>query len=234
MAGEYKVIRILQRKHVKDLSEIEVYTLGTDQWRNLGRVPNYVSAIDGTRAGLALNGLVHWLNHDIIYAFDLDNETVLQIPTPSGEEWTIFPFLGVLKGCLSLFARSQSYDKFSVWAMKEDGIKKSWHKTWNTNNDYGIYCLEYKILDPKCLIDGINGTSNLIVLDSGYPRKLVAYCLETDKVEETEISHNGSIEIMTLLIYGPSFVKLPKHGVRVSSYGSKVKYDQHPEQIKER
>ncbi|PWA46031.1 F-box associated domain, type 1 [Artemisia annua] len=232
MAGEYKVIRILKRKHVKDLTEIEVYTLGTDQWRNLGQVPNYVSAIDGTRAELALNGRVHWLNHDIIYAFDLDKETVLQIPTPSGEEWKIFPFLGVLKGCLSLFARSQSNDRFSVWAMKEDGTEKSWHKTWNTNNDYGIYCLEFNIWDPKCLIDGINGTSKLIVLDSSNPRKrkLVAYCLETDRVEETAISHNGSVEIMTLMIYGPSFVKIPKHGVRASSYGSKVRY-QHPRQI---
>ncbi|GJY44859.1 F-box associated domain containing protein [Tanacetum coccineum] len=114
IAGEYKVIRVLW-KYLKDLTEIEVYTLGTDQWRNLGRVPNYVSAIiDETLPGLAWNGRVHWLYHDIIYAFDLDNETFLQIPTPSGEEWKIFPFLGVLKGCLSLFARSQSYDNFSV------------------------------------------------------------------------------------------------------------------------
>ena len=221
------MIRILQRKGSKDLTEIEVYTLSTDQWRNLGQVPNYVSAINGTRGGLALNGRVHWLNGDtrIIYAFDLDNETVLQIPTPSGEEWKIFPFLGVLKGCLSLFARSQSNDRFSVWAMKEDGTEKSWHKTWNTNNDYGIYCLEFNIWDPKCLIDGINGTSYLSALDSSNPRKrkLVAYCLETERVEETEISHDGRVEIMTLMIYFPSFVKLPKHGVRESSYGSKVR-----------
>ncbi|GJY19004.1 F-box associated domain containing protein [Tanacetum coccineum] len=55
---EYKVIRVFQRSIPATtnlhISQVEVYTLGTGQWRHLGHVPY---RIRGSTGGTSLNGL---------------------------------------------------------------------------------------------------------------------------------------------------------------------------------
>ncbi|GJY44860.1 hypothetical protein Tco_0433073 [Tanacetum coccineum] len=84
--------------------------------------------------------------------------------------------------------------------MKEHGIKKSWHKEleikYNTITHVDTWL-------PSCLIDGLNNTSILIAYDEEKD-KLVAYCLETDTIEETDIYD----DIFKVLTYRPSFLKL--------------------------
>ncbi|PWA79379.1 F-box associated domain, type 1 [Artemisia annua] len=196
--GEYKVIRMFERSKSPNPVEVEVYTLGTNHWRTLDQGPVYVKRHDHVMDGLLLNGYVHWMDSDILFAFDLDNEKFhLFGPTPRRQRES-FSFLGVLKGCVSRF--SWSYERFTVWMMKEHGIKKSWHKEleikYNTITRVDTWL-------PSCLIDGLNNTSILIVYD-GEKDKLVAYCLETDRVEETGIYDN----IFKVMTYRPSFLKL--------------------------
>ncbi|GJY94967.1 hypothetical protein Tco_0511328 [Tanacetum coccineum] len=104
---EYKVIRIFQGDFTASttyphISEAEVYTLGTGQWRRLGHVPYWISESMG-RIQLFPSPRFEKLAGDIRY------ET-----------------LGILHGFLSLTDTSRY--KFNIWVMKDYGIKKSWHK----------------------------------------------------------------------------------------------------------
>ncbi|GJX98485.1 F-box associated domain containing protein [Tanacetum coccineum] len=139
LTKEYKVIRIFQGNNwniplnatssEQHLVEAEVYTLGKGQWRQLSHVPYWLKVSYGT----FLNGSIHWivLNEDSpekLYAFDIDNETFQLFPSPPEEKLGDIRFLslGVVNGCLSQC--STSYFEFTVWVMKEYGIKRSWHK----------------------------------------------------------------------------------------------------------
>lgn len=120
--GEYKVIRIYTERNP---IEIEVYTLGTDQWRTLCQLPSDRSGLRlwGLNHGVFFNGYVHWIVGDQLFSFDLDNETyqLFSLPPPHGEinltrDPDLENLLGVLKGCLSLY--SVSYPGFMIWVMK--------------------------------------------------------------------------------------------------------------------
>ncbi|GKC74281.1 F-box associated domain containing protein [Tanacetum coccineum] len=133
---EYKVIRIFQGDITASttyphISEAEVYTLGTGQWRRLGHVPYWISESDG---GAFLNGCVHWVVRDRdtpekLCSFNFDKETFQLFPSPPSEELAgdiRYETLGILHGFLSLTDTSRY--KFNIWVMKDYGIKKSWHK----------------------------------------------------------------------------------------------------------
>ncbi|GKC80575.1 F-box protein-like protein, partial [Tanacetum coccineum] len=74
--GEYKVLRILGYGH----NEIEVHTLGTDQWRSL-EVPKYLKRMQ-YHHGIFFKGHIYWIVHDQLFSFDLDNETFQLSPFP--------------------------------------------------------------------------------------------------------------------------------------------------------
>ncbi|GKC40930.1 F-box associated domain containing protein, partial [Tanacetum coccineum] len=91
--GEYKVIRILG-----DSFKIEVYTLGTDQWRSL-EVPKYLKRMQLFH-GIFFQGHVYWIVDDQLFSFDLDNETFKLFPfppPPDGEILYGLRYIGILK-----------------------------------------------------------------------------------------------------------------------------------------
>ncbi|KAJ9551825.1 LOW QUALITY PROTEIN: hypothetical protein OSB04_015870 [Centaurea solstitialis] len=133
--GEYKVVRTFKWETWDDdkfqwVNELgaEVYTLGTGQWRRLGRVPYKLYGYD---FGVVLNDHCHWIvsrSEDApekICAFDLNKETFQFFPAPS-ETTDSSQSLAVLKGCLCKSDGNRF--PFTIWVMKEYGIKKSWHK----------------------------------------------------------------------------------------------------------
>ncbi|KAJ9551767.1 hypothetical protein OSB04_015812 [Centaurea solstitialis] len=138
VTGEYKVVRVFQ-DILPNVLESEVYTLGTCQWRRVKGVPYWVHGSKMFNSpypffGPYLNGHCHWLVSDQhapekLCSFDLDKETFQLFPSPpeaiQGIEYHDRS-LGVLKGCL---CQLDIYDsQFTIWVMKEYGVKKSWHK----------------------------------------------------------------------------------------------------------
>nr|GEY36702.1 hypothetical protein [Tanacetum cinerariifolium] len=164
--------------HDVDLSsrgrmKIQSFKLRSDNWRVLEPNVHFNNIRGYIGDGLFFNGCVHWINdggHQL-FVFELDNETFNLFPSPpfEGEEkQDCQGILGVLKGCLSQGCY-YSRDTFTVWVMKQHGIKDSWYKAF-TIKETRIACeLRWR---PLCLLDGLRGGT--LIADDG--DKLVAYC----------------------------------------------------------
>lgn len=113
----------------------------------------------------------------------------------------ISSFWGVLNGCLNLYSGSKDLG-FTIWVMKEHGIKNSWHKKLEIKEgsipppDIGTWF-------PLLFIDSLNGRS-LLMVQSVEQHQIMAYCLETNTFEDTMISD----DLITVKTYRPSFFKL--------------------------
>ncbi|PWA53350.1 F-box associated domain, type 1 [Artemisia annua] len=201
-AKAYKVIRIYKTSTI----EIEVFTLGTDQWRTLERQDHYNELVcNYMKAGLFFNGHVHWIDsfgRGKLFVFELDNETFNSFPSPppvydEKQEKISFGCLGVLKGCLSQCCWYSSR-KSSVWVMKEHGVKDSWYKAFTIN--------ETKIASyPLCVIDSLRGAI-LIVRDE---KTFAAYCLQTSTLKRVSLACIDTyIRIDTAITYRPTLLKL--------------------------
>ncbi|KAM0029301.1 putative F-box associated interaction domain-containing protein [Helianthus debilis subsp. tardiflorus] len=103
--GEYQVIRICTRisstpnlyydvendyyeeddEDKIEAVEIEVYTLGTGQWRILGQTPLNLNFKHGANSGVFVNSHVYWLGDGQIYDFNLNTETFELFPSPPGD-----------------------------------------------------------------------------------------------------------------------------------------------------
>ncbi|KAJ9551694.1 hypothetical protein OSB04_015739 [Centaurea solstitialis] len=204
--GEYKVIRTFQDSNPTSLPrelEAEVYTLGTGQWRNIGHVPYSFDHSDQP----FLNDHIHWRVDDedspeSLCSFDLDKETFQLFPSPPSEaieeSYMHFQSLAILKGCL---CKSDTYDsQYTIWVMKEYGIKESWHKEVVVKLGI-IPDLDWLIWEPMFLIEGLKDGS--ILMDYRHER-LFVYCPQSKTIEHTEIFD----PYFTGLAYRPSFLKL--------------------------
>ncbi|KAJ0801406.1 putative F-box domain-containing protein [Helianthus annuus] len=204
-AGEYKLIHIFRRKISLDSDElyaveIEVYTLGTDKWRILGQTPFRLKSIEGeVDNGIFMNSHVYWIIHDQIYDFDLNTETFELFPSPPGDSRASMKMLGVLKGRLS--GVSWCSLGLEVWVMKET----SWYKE-RTIKENISHLLDHNSR-PLCLIDGIDGTSILLV---SHEDELMAHCLDTNKTLPLNMMCFDRYRLVTT--YRPSFVKLDNFG----------------------
>ncbi|KAJ9552326.1 hypothetical protein OSB04_016371 [Centaurea solstitialis] len=172
LTGEYKLVRIFHGKiplngnesgEYKTVLEAEVYTLGTGQWRSVGRVPY---RLDGSNFGVVLNDHCHWNVFEEgapenICTFDLNKETFQLFPSPPPEviEESFFEKLVVLNGCL---CKSYAYNyQLTIWVMKEYGVKKSWHKEVVITEAISGG-LDWPLEDSISLIHGLNDGSILI------------------------------------------------------------------------
>ena len=81
--NQYKVIRV-----TKKLSQslCEIFTLGTNKWRN---IPNIPFQVNREYFGVPLNGAIHWIagykipiSSELKCAFDIDSEKVRPILLP--------------------------------------------------------------------------------------------------------------------------------------------------------
>lgn len=213
LTQEYKVIRIFQGDIPPDptsssrpsIVEAEVYTLGTCQWRSLGHVPYLLNGWSGP----FLNGNAHWIvldrdSPEELCTFDFDKETFELFPSPPveiiEESQMHFQSLAVLKGCL---CQSDTFEsQFTIWVMKEYGIKESWHREVIIKESISPD-LDWVMWEPVYLTEGLKDGTILMIY---YEDKLLAYSPKTRTIEDTKIFNR----YFTGMGYRPSFLKLQK------------------------
>ncbi|KAM5569670.1 hypothetical protein ABKV19_016931 [Rosa sericea] len=153
ISGVYKVVLFTSSRLIEASSPLEfvlrsgplkvmVLTVGSGSWRYIG---DSVMCNFDHQSGIYLNGCLHWIGLPtqgtrFIYAFDIESECFQQIYLP--------PFtldneitkcnLGVVNGCLSITVPS-SYD-FTVWVMKDHGVKEPWTKELDIKVDLHLGC----------------------------------------------------------------------------------------------
>ncbi|KAL5798035.1 hypothetical protein ACOSQ2_002855 [Xanthoceras sorbifolium] len=141
--NQYKLIQILNYKDQSENSDkfqVEIFTLGTDMWRNIGFLryqliqPSY---------GAFLHGALHWYAHShdkttLMCSFDLEKEQFQPFPGPPiqdhGQCRPVNSIsVGVSGGFLYLcdgFLESN----IDIWVMKNYGAKRSWTKEFIVAN----------------------------------------------------------------------------------------------------
>ncbi|GKF39837.1 hypothetical protein Tco_0119898, partial [Tanacetum coccineum] len=170
----------------------EIYTLGTGQWRSLGHVPYWLTEFHGP----FLNGCVHWTFRDQtfrdqyshspegIYAFDFDNETFHLFPSPLLKKYTC----------------DSSAIEFTIWVMKEYGIKKSWHKEVVIKQSISPG-LDWLIHEPLTVLEGLEDGTILMLLRDNC---LLVYSPQKKTIEKKEMFRI----FFTGMAYRPSLLKL--------------------------
>lgn len=122
--------------HHTSHSQLEVYTLGTENWRNIGDLPSPFAKPDYQKNSCAfLNGDLHWLvqpynNSTFICHFDIENEKLKPFPGPPVQDFSQVEKmnLGVSGGFLYLSENLLTSCSVEIRVMKDYGIKKSWTK----------------------------------------------------------------------------------------------------------
>ncbi|KAE8685915.1 F-box protein [Hibiscus syriacus] len=154
--NEYKVVKIVYyrntstysysraRRTFYSQSDVQIFTLGSSSWRNLGKV-SYQFVRQPSEA--LVNGRLHWVSRPRRYhparrivSFDLADEQFREVPKPDCGGLNKCNFhLSVLRGCLAV-AVYGNYGKLEIWIMKCYNDKESWVKEFTI----GAYT-------PKCL-----------------------------------------------------------------------------------
>ncbi|KAL7185938.1 hypothetical protein ACSBR2_027819 [Camellia fascicularis] len=133
--NEYKIVKITLFQNQRGRPEVQVYTLGSTNWRTTGKVS---SRLEWQELEVLVNGRLHWLtpcrsqySSRSIVSFDLADEQFRGVPRPEcGGLNKFFYNLAVLGGCLSAVVRHR-YKRFEIWMMKEYNSKESWVKKFN-------------------------------------------------------------------------------------------------------
>ncbi|KAK8669445.1 hypothetical protein V6N13_106876 [Hibiscus sabdariffa] len=114
-------------------SEVNILTVGSSTWRNLGRFPFHIM---WQQSQVLVNGKLHWITYTKrsnatkpIMSFDLATEQFKEVPRPD----SISPNrhiheLVVLRGCLSAVSFDNHNKELEIWVMDEYGVKESWVK----------------------------------------------------------------------------------------------------------
>ncbi|KAK9287332.1 hypothetical protein L1049_015747 [Liquidambar formosana] len=133
--GQYKIIRFVLS--LAGAVFVEVHTLGSESWRNVGEAPppRHPKSFDPF-----VNGALHWITTTggttsgliCICSFDVEDERIRQIPPPAHFDFDYagkvgWINVGVLGGCLCLCYVFDGVS-FEVWVMKDYGVKESWSK----------------------------------------------------------------------------------------------------------
>ncbi|KAJ4826489.1 hypothetical protein Tsubulata_041178 [Turnera subulata] len=144
---EYKIVRIVYyrnshgsgypraRRIMYPQSEVQILTLGSPEWRRLGKV-SYQLVRRSSEA--LVNGRLHFVSRPCRYkparrliSFDLADEQFREVPKPDcGGLNRCNYHLVVLRGCLSA-AVYCNYGRLEIWVMKEYNVKESWVKEYN-------------------------------------------------------------------------------------------------------
>ncbi|GKV46404.1 hypothetical protein SLEP1_g53391 [Rubroshorea leprosula] len=143
--GEFKVVRIvwdesaLDVEEVDDESMVQVFTIGTTEWRKKGAPPTQLAykmkppeaLVEGslhwvTEVGVGVVGLIFG-----IISFELADEVFEEIPHPPCQRFVSRDYsLSVLNGCLSA-ARLVDALHYDIWVMKQYRVKESWVKQFS-------------------------------------------------------------------------------------------------------
>ncbi|GKV14983.1 hypothetical protein SLEP1_g25784 [Rubroshorea leprosula] len=138
--GEFKVVRIVWYENdTDDESMVQVFTVGTTEWRNKGAPPPQLTDEIGSPEAL-VEGSLHWVTVvrvggvspilDII-SFELADEVLEEIPHPPCQQLVSYGYsLSVLNGCLTAAGLVDTLH-FDIWVMKQYRVKESWVKQFS-------------------------------------------------------------------------------------------------------
>lgn len=146
---QLKLLRFLCKPGNFGKGEVDIQTIGTNLWRNLGESPRY---LEKYRSAPFVNGVYHWINlRDLlIHSFDFEQEIFQPVPTPLFIETCNNDVeLGSLEGCLSICnKRNHPAPKdIELWVMNEYGIQESWTKKFVIREHINIFLPPY-FLEP--------------------------------------------------------------------------------------
>ncbi|CAJ2641530.1 F-box/kelch-repeat protein At3g23880-like [Trifolium pratense] len=205
----YKVIAISCFKDKHKVKEVDVYTLGTNNWRSIQDFP-YSSPSPSPsmyHSGVFVGGTVNWLAYEVsnsshrrvIVSLDLMTESYQKLLQPDLEKdpW----ILGMCQNCLCIF---QCRDMFlDVWIMKEYGNKESWTKLYNIPSAEGqnSYPRTVYISDNNQVLFCYHDLRNSKL-------KLVVYNSKNGNVMIPKIQHNDRL-FMNPRVYVESLISLP-------------------------
>ncbi|XP_021905008.1 F-box protein At3g07870-like [Carica papaya] len=132
---------IINPESSKLQSEIHVYTLSSNAWRNTG----FIEANVGSKlhkSAARLNGFLHWKAEEInsnkpcefIFSFNLSTEAFRKLPLPeiSRNSTARYWYPSLLHHSLSVIVchgeNYQRSNRFDIWIMHEYGNNQSWNK----------------------------------------------------------------------------------------------------------
>ncbi|KAF1864164.1 hypothetical protein Lal_00048729 [Lupinus albus] len=159
--NEYKVIR-MRIKYIdisQDIREwmfdcvvVQMHTLGTSTWKNIGRVA--LAFVNELTFPTCVNGALHWIcsngQKGSILCFSFESESFRRFPPPpqildgNGSMSARSINMGELRGFLYICDVS-SFGLVRMWVMKKYGIEESWSKVISIDNmgearwPYGLY-----------------------------------------------------------------------------------------------
>ncbi|KAE8710272.1 hypothetical protein F3Y22_tig00110325pilonHSYRG00107 [Hibiscus syriacus] len=122
------------RKPVKCPTVVQILTIGTPFWRNLGTVPYHFYP---SRSKTFVNGRFHWLSRpnkytkaSLLISFDLETEQFQEVTKADCccASDMCFRQLTVVRGCPSAGAFHGDDERSEIWVIKEYGVKESWIK----------------------------------------------------------------------------------------------------------
>ncbi|XP_059289167.1 F-box protein At3g07870-like [Lycium ferocissimum] len=136
---KYKLIKIREPyPNPNRISDVEVYTLGSNRWKSFGEV---VYRFDPISRGIMLNEKMHWFTeceryngycYGLIVSFDFADEAFGEVPTVDfGVNLNISEFqLVVLGDCLAVALSLPDYKGrgSKIWVMTNYSVKESWMK----------------------------------------------------------------------------------------------------------
>ncbi|XP_042477783.1 F-box protein CPR1-like [Macadamia integrifolia] len=138
-SDDYKLVRIAQfsgsRFKSYSNSEVKVYSLSSNSWRNIPYMAKPFFLINNPGFGVLANSALHWvafretgpdpIGSSFIISIDLQDEKYREVLLPDCKV-TPLTFLGVRGGQLCAFY--QFLDRVEVWVMKDYGMGDSWVK----------------------------------------------------------------------------------------------------------
>ncbi|GLU15683.1 hypothetical protein SLE2022_321540 [Rubroshorea leprosula] len=138
---EFKVVRIVcYENDTEDESMVQVFTVGTTEWRNKGAPPpppRFTVAVGYRPPEALVEGSLNWVivgARDRIFriiSFELADEVFVEIPHPPSQRLVSNRYsLSVLNGCLSA-AGSFETGHLDIWVMKQYHVKESWVKQFS-------------------------------------------------------------------------------------------------------
>ncbi|KAK4283595.1 hypothetical protein QN277_000529 [Acacia crassicarpa] len=192
-------------------SDFQFFSVKANSWKKIEGIHNfpYMNAMDEPRAGLFLNGAIHWLafrhdtNVELILAFNVTQRKLIDISLPDDFFQSLeFTYLGTLGRYLSLSVLSDE-NEVEIWLMKEYGMKSSWTKSMVVSVEIPIghsFFPLYLTKSGEIMGSDCSDVGNRLVKcnDRGQVLEYREYDYEVDE-------HNA-------IIYTESLVSLPRDG----------------------
>ncbi|KAH7544131.1 hypothetical protein JRO89_XS15G0113700 [Xanthoceras sorbifolium] len=141
--NQYKLIQILNSKNQAENSDkfqVEIFTLGTDMWRNNGFLPYQLIQ---PSYGAFSHGALHWYAHShdkktLMCSFDLENEQFQPFPGPPiqdhGQCRPVNSISVGVSGDFLYLCDGFRESNIDIWVMKNYGEKGSWTKEFSVAN----------------------------------------------------------------------------------------------------